>query len=76
MYTEIIERKILTDINEETRWWISDAGFLLMPENDKEMEDLIELVEKYHPDPDVSMGEECRDVIEREEKKYFDPNIG
>jgi hypothetical protein len=76
MYTEIIERHILTDIDIETRWWIVDEGFLIMPENDKEMADLIELVEKYHPDPDVSTCKEYQDVIEREEKKYFDPNIG
>jgi hypothetical protein len=76
MYAEIIERKILTDINEKTRWWITDEGFLIMPENDEEMKDLIELVEKYHPDPDASMCKECQDAVEREEKKYFDPNIG
>ena len=74
MYSEIIERKILTDINDETRWWIVDEGFLVMPENDEEMEDLIELVEKYHSD--TSMCEECKATIEREEKERFDPNIG
>lgn len=76
MYAEIIERKILTDINEETRWWISDAGFLLMPENDKEMEDLIELVEKYHPDPHPEYCEACKAANGMEEKERFDPNIG
>lgn len=76
MYAEIIERKILTDINEKTRWWIVDEGFCILPENDEEMKDLIELVEKYHPNPDVSTCKEYQDVIEREEKSHFDPNIG
>ena len=76
MYAEIIKRNILTDINEDTRWWIEDSGFLVMPENDDEMKAIVSLVEKYHPDPNTNECEECQTIIEQEEKSHFDPNIG
>lgn len=76
MYTEIIERKILTEINDETHWWVSDSGFLIMPENDEEMEDLINLVEQYHPNPDPEYCEACKAADEIVKEKHFDPNIG
>lgn len=76
MYAEIIERKILTNINADTHWWIPDSGFLIMPENDDEMEALIDLVEKYHPNPEPEYCEACKAADAIAEEKHFDPNIG
>ena len=76
MYVELIERKILTGINDEDCWSITQEGFRILPESDVDMEELIEMLETHFPDPDNEpyICDDCNAILEKE-KHRFDPNL-
>lgn len=74
MYTELIERKILTGVSDEENWFTEQEGILILPESENELEDLVDMLQSHFPDPEHYICDDCKERLEADEKR-FDPNM-